>query len=188
MHRIHLANAAYLVTTNTIHRIPFLGEDALAAVVSEAIMQSVAVKRAALIGFKLNPDHIHLIIQVRKGSNISQIMQTIKRVSSTRINQILSYGRPDNTYQCLNWHGALLKARDGFLATHGRDNQHEYPLFRWQKSFHDQLIRNPSHMLGAIDYLRKQHVKHQLPTNRWLYIRDPVPNDIFYPGRPPVKK
>jgi REP element-mobilizing transposase RayT len=80
MKRIYLSNAAYLVTTNPKGRIPYFQEEALVDLLSYTIDECIQLKDAVLIGFKINPDHIHLIIQVRKKFNISQVMHSIKRV------------------------------------------------------------------------------------------------------------
>ncbi|NND08269.1 MAG: hypothetical protein HKN87_17970 [Saprospiraceae bacterium] len=45
------------------------------------------------MGYKINPQHIHLLLKVGKAYNISQVMHSIKRVSSDKINQILHCNR-----------------------------------------------------------------------------------------------
>ncbi len=182
MRRIHIPRAAYLVTTNPINRISYFEEDALAMILQETIFQSCAIKGAVAIAFKINPDHLHLIVQVGEKCNISNVMQSIKRMSSININQVLDYGREGSHYLTRRWHGELLVSLKRFLERYGPRNLHEYPLFRWQPSFHDRLIRTKDDLNRTIEYLRIQHIKHKLNHNKWLYVCDVPPVEMVFVG------
>ena len=88
MKRFHIPNAAYHITTNTKSRIPFFQEDVFASVLVNTIEETLPLKNAILVGYKINPEHLHLIIQVQADFTISQIMHSIKRVSAIQINQL----------------------------------------------------------------------------------------------------
>jgi REP element-mobilizing transposase RayT len=180
MKRIHVPLAAYHLTTNTNVRLPFFDEDVFSSVLANTIEETLPLKNAELIGYKINPEHLHLLVKVQYEFTVSQIMHSIKRVSATRINQILSYQLDDNPYRYLSWNQFLTIQRDIFCKKYGYSNPHEYPKFQWQIGFDDQLIRTPTQLMNTISYLRKQSVKHDIKTNAWLFIANPLPTGIRF--------
>ena len=183
MKRFHIPNAAYHITTNTKDRIPFFQEDVLASVLENTVINTLPSKESKLIGYKINLEHLHLIIQVKGHFTISQILHSVKRVSTLRINQILSYQLDDNPYKYLKWDPFTALQREFFCKKYNRGNPHDYPKFSWQNGFHDQLIRTPNQLVNTISYLRTQSVRHNIPTNAWLFIADPIPKSIHFIGK-----
>ena len=182
MKRLYFENACYFVTTNPFNRILFFEEDILSEIFIHTLKTSIELKHAHLVGYKVNPDHIHLIIHVGSTFNISEIMHSIKRVSSDKINQILFCNRHPNPYEHFHWDEWLIKSKEKFLEVHGPHNNHPFPKFKWQASFHDHLMRSPSELYARIEYLRKQHIKHKLNENKWLFISENMPAIVNYVG------
>ncbi len=182
MKRIYVPKAAYLITTNPKWRINYFDEDVLAAIFIETTRTSIKLKQGFLIAYKVNPEHVHLIIQVGIEFNISQVMHSIKRVSSDRINQILTFNRDPHLYTNFEWSKDLLLFKKRFLSKYGEENQHEYPHFQWNRSFHDLLIRTKHDLIARIKYLENQHIKHELTENKWLYVCNQLPHDLNFIG------
>ena len=114
MTRIYIPYAAYFITTNPKDRIAYFEEDEFIKILSYSIEECTRLKNANLIGYKINPEHIHLVVQVKDTFNISEVMHSIKRVSSDRINQILAYLQEDNPYSNLAWSDELISLREKF--------------------------------------------------------------------------
>jgi REP element-mobilizing transposase RayT len=180
MKRIYISNAAYLVTTNPYGRIPYFQEQAFVDLFSYTIYECLELKDAILIGFKINPDHVHLLIQVREKFNISQVMHSIKRVSSDRINQILTFREKNSPYATLKWTPKLISIREAFYKQYPIDRPHEYAPFRWHTSFDDQLIRSKTHLESCINYLKIQDKKHGYENNMGLKITPEIPDNIRF--------
>ena len=180
MKRIYIPYSCYHITTNPKERIPYFQEDEFIEILSYTIEECMQLKKSNLIGYKINPDHIHMIIQVRDLFNISEVIHSIKRVSSDRINQILAYSHDLSTYKNLIWSDKLVSLNEKFSLKYNKLKPHEYPLFRWQRGFDDQLIRSSNQLLSTINYLRIQHIKHNLSDNRGLKINESIPSDIKF--------
>ncbi len=56
--------------------------------------------------------------------------------------------------------------RQQYIAKFGNDFQH--PKFKWQKSFHDHIIRNEKDFNNHWNYTMYNYLKHNLPEN-WKY-------------------
>lgn len=179
--RIHIKKAAYHITTNCQSRFPYFEEDIFCNILIDSLANCQKIKPFVLIGFKINPDHSHIILQSTGDFNISQIMQNVKRTSSTQINQIIHYQYETNPYVKLEWTNRL-KQYNRMFQRKNNFGIHEFPMFKWQVSFDDQIIRYPSQLTDTIAYLRKQHIKHELKENKFLYIADNLPTDIVYIG------
>ncbi|MCI0530608.1 MAG: transposase [candidate division Zixibacteria bacterium] len=89
MKHLYLENHIYFITTVTHKRKRFFdGENNC-----EILLRVVRYYRERLsfrvYGYVILPDHIHALIQVPEGLDISTIMHCIKRASAYQINQIL---------------------------------------------------------------------------------------------------
>ena len=179
--RIYIKKAAYFITTNCVQRYPFFEEDIFCNILIDNIASCQQIKSFELIGFKINPDHIHLIIQPTGKYNISQIMQNIKRTTSDHINQLISYKQEENHYEKLKWSEKLKWYNRSFQRKYNYEF-HEFPLFKWQISFDDRMIKIPNQLKASVEYLKKQTVKHELKENKFLYINKNLPKDIVFIG------
>ncbi len=58
------------------------------------------------------------------------------------------------------------KYRQKYIAKFG--NEHHHPKFKWQKSFHDHIIREENDLNNHWNYTMYNFIKHDLPEN-WKY-------------------
>ena len=87
--RIYIKNAIYFITTNTFEAYTFFEEDIFCDLFVKDLNYCQNIKPFKIYGYKVNPDHIHLLIKPTGQYNYSEIMQNLKRVSSLHINQII---------------------------------------------------------------------------------------------------
>ena len=80
--RLHFQNAAYMLTICTDYRYPFFKEDIFCNIFLDILSDFQEKKSYNVIGYKINPEHIHIILKPFGKYNISQIMQSVKRISS----------------------------------------------------------------------------------------------------------
>ncbi|MCB0667282.1 MAG: transposase, partial [Saprospiraceae bacterium] len=120
----------YLTTTNTWQRYPFFANEILCQILGSCIEEVLPNKDCLLIGYKINPEHTHLIVKTGTNFSISQVMQAIKRISSLRINQMSHLHAANNPYENLSWTDHLKDLCDQF---YGNKMQPRLPPFKWQK-------------------------------------------------------
>ncbi len=101
--RIYIKNAIYFITTNVDEPLFLFKEDLFCELFVEDLKFCREIKQFNIFGYKVNPDHIHLLIQPTGKYNYSEIMQNLKRVSSLHINQIIEkqwiqHELPENKY------------------------------------------------------------------------------------------
>jgi REP element-mobilizing transposase RayT len=87
--RIYVQNCVYFVTTCTFERYPYFLENIFCELLIEEIKFCKELMGFNLIGYKINPEHIHLMFAPGKKYNVSKIMQFIKRNFSQNINKII---------------------------------------------------------------------------------------------------
>ncbi|MFK7773823.1 MAG: transposase [Saprospiraceae bacterium] len=148
----------------------------------DVIANCQKLKSFELIGYKINPDHTHLILKPTGEFNISQIMHSIKRVSSDQINQIICYKNESELYKSFKWTSRLKTYNQSFIRKNNYLQHHEFPKFKWQESFDDQLIRTPERLSKTIVYTRYQAEHHQLNENKFLFIKKKIPSDLIFIG------
>lgn len=176
--RLHFKNAAYMLTICTNYRYPFFKEDIFCNIFLDILSDFQEKKSYNVIGYKINPEHIHIILKPFGEYNISQIMQSVKRISSCNINQLIFFGRKENKYENLEWTPALIQYRKQFLRKYNYE-PNNYPVFKWLKSFDDGLIKETSHLMNSRKYLKKQMSKHSLKENKFLFVKEDIPKNIF---------
>ena len=177
--RLYYDRAVYMITTNTKRRFPFFEEDIFSNIFLDVLAGYQKMKSYNVLGYKVNPDHIHIVLQPTGTYNISQIMQSVKRVSSNQINQVVTFENQDSKFSKLTWTPSLILYRRQFQ----RKNNfgvHEFPLFKWLPSFDDNLIRNREQLKNTLLYLKKQSEKHALSENKFLMIAKKIPDNIFF--------
>ena len=173
----------YFITSNTKDRYEYFNEDLLAKLLVEQIEHCRVFKKFICYGYKINPDHFHLLIMPTK-VNYSIIMQFIKRHFTRDCNYILGYDEYNDIDRDIEKKYASQKAS---LLHHNKniteikeqfDNiynkAHNIPLFKWQKSFHYHIIANENDLYNHIEYLKNQHIKHNLKENKFCYINEDI--------------
>ncbi|MCF7794321.1 MAG: transposase [Candidatus Cloacimonetes bacterium] len=170
----------YFITCAVHDKIEFFKESQLCELWIQEIKLCKELKQFLLIAFCLIYDHFHLLIKPNNEiANYSKIMHFLKRNFSQNANKILGYVRlndegdnapeGDNAH-CLQWQikmdNFVIQTRNKFLEKHGK--YHNLPKFKWQKSFHDHIIRNQKDLANHWNYTMNNFLKHGLPEN-WQY-------------------
>ena len=196
--RFYNKGHTYFITTKTYQSYPYFEEEIFCELFIEELKLCKKLKGFELYAFGLNYDHFHLVLRPNDEVNISKVMQSIKRNFSRDVNKIISTNegdipqcrRPsgidhhnhigDNMDYRLQIsrdvafrkvgekHFKILKnLKQQFIQKHGT-SQFKFPKFKWQKSFHDHVIRNQKDFDHHCHYAAYNFIKHQLPEN-WKY-------------------
>ncbi|MDP8204430.1 MAG: transposase [Candidatus Tenebribacter mawsonii] len=184
----------YFITCDVQDKIEFFKEEIFCDFWIEELKLAKEMKKFKLYAFCLNYDHFHLLIKPDK-INYSQIMHFIKRHTSRNLNIILGYNKIDlgkmansgegdvgqrllqngnNTtiesdignFRQREFDKIIYQHRQKYIVKFGNDFHH--PKFKWQKSFHDHIIRNVKDFNNHWNYTMYNYLKHNLPEN-WKY-------------------
>ncbi len=183
--RIYVKGAAYHLTTCCQNKYPYFQEDIFCNVLIDVMANSMKIKQFNLLGFKINPDHVHLSLQPIGKFNISEIMHNIKRISAVHINLILCFNLADSQYRDFELPPNIKFYRRCFQRKYSQRG-HEFPSFDWQDDFDDQIIRTPNQLQNTLGYIEKQALHHNLPNNHFLFINDTIPDDLVFIGEEPT--
>jgi REP element-mobilizing transposase RayT len=181
----------YFITAKTNQNWPYFRETILCDLFIEELKNCKKIKGFELFAFALNYDHFHLLIRPNAEANISNVMQSLKRNFSRDANKIIITTEGDIpqcrlTTQCRlitksrritgnilhdrigdNMDCRLQIYRNRLLNKYGK-NMLKFPQFRWQKSFHDHVIRDQGDAENHYHYTIYNYLKHKLPQD-WLY-------------------
>ena len=139
------------------------------------------MKQFKLFGYKVNPDHIHLLIQPGNKNNYSEIMRSIKTNFSRNINFVMGFNELINVMKVGLRNPAffipffkkhmesLNQFKKNFIKKYSLD--HDFPKFQWQTSFHDHIIRDKSDLVIHTNYIKLQWKKHKLEENKYCFTR-----------------
>ena len=166
----------YFITCNVQDMNEFFKEEILCEFWIEELKLAKEIKKFELHAFCLIYDHFHLLIKPDK-TNYSQIMHFIKRHTSRNINIILGYNKIDldimihsegdvGQRRLREFDKITYQYRQKYIAKFGNELHH--PKFKWQKSFHDHIIRNEKDFNNHWNYTMYNYLKHDLPEN-WKY-------------------
>ncbi len=75
----------YLVTAVTRDRRPVFSGFQAARVLIQALRQEETWGRAKTLAFVVMPDHLHWLLQLGEGSDLSEVVRAVKAVSATRL-------------------------------------------------------------------------------------------------------
>ncbi|HEX9917089.1 MAG TPA: transposase [candidate division Zixibacteria bacterium] len=212
--RFYVENSVYFITTKTYDSFPYFDEEILCNLLIDSLKYSQKKKSFKIFGYKINPDHIHLLIQSNNEHNYSKIMHNVKRNFSHNANIVLGvhevdceikgddiaskgecgvkgddYGinKGDDNYRRLCGHGYAnykkLWNYDILVKYKNRlddkfHNNHPYPKFRWQKSFHYHIIVDARDVLNHVKYIKNQYIKHHLNGNAHCFINDELIQEV----------
>ncbi|UCH98166.1 MAG: transposase [Candidatus Aminicenantes bacterium] len=192
--RLLVKHGLYFISTNTSNNYPYFTEDIFCHLFLDELHHTQQLKSFEIYGYKINKEHIHLLIQPLGECNYSQIMESLKSNFSRDINRILGFSSPrgligpnagarapaKNSSQMVPNSPApkanppnpaierYKKYRPQFLKKYG--NNHHFPKFKWHPSFFDHLIRCKTDLLDHVRYLRNQWMKHKEPKNKYCFI------------------
>ncbi|MCB1179610.1 MAG: transposase [Leptospiraceae bacterium] len=141
-----------------------------------------------LSGFKINPEHIHLLIGVGEKYTISHFIKSLKKQTSHDINRLLGYNKNHfERAKKYNNHEGRAKTFsrlqlgeihenynkiNNFINSNKFPIPHKYPKFKWHKSYHDHYIRNKLDLYNHLKYIKNQWKHHSLKENKWCYVED----------------
>ena len=182
--RIYLKDTVYFLTSATYNRYPFFNEEVFCNLFIENLRLCKKIKGFKLYGWVLCEDHFHLLIMPGDVFNYSKVMQFLKRHVSIDTQIVMG----DKNEQYNNNEGAIRESRlrdNDELIIFNRYkyilfilkfrfkikhlNKLPFPIFRWQKSYHDHIIRDESDFDNHIQYIKYNPIKHNLSDN-WKYV------------------
>jgi REP element-mobilizing transposase RayT len=133
------------------------------------------IKQFGLYAFSIIYDHVNLLIEPGLDYNISQIIKSLKENTSRDINYIIRNNTNEGDTSTCRLH--LRRS----IKQWQREFNHKYnpiqeamPDFKWQKSFHDHIIRRGKDFHNHYKYTIDNPNKHGLPDN-WSY------TSVYYP-------
>ena len=192
--RYYIPGAAYFITTVTHGRYPYFEAELFRDIAMEDLRHCMRIKCCELFAFAIMPDHVHVLFRPISVWNCSQVMQNFKRTSSLHINQIIlscegvindcdgANGFPEGVnefpeganiysrlrgrgYEKLRWTDGLSRQRERYAA---QFPDRPYPPFKWQKSYHDHVIRDRVDFYRHMGYIKRQREKHGACGDIWV--------------------
>jgi len=169
--RYYIDGAIYFITTNTYCRFPYFLEDILCELFIEELKLCKRLKKFQLYGYKINPDHIHLLIKPNIEFNFSKIIKSLKENFSRDANKLISFSKkiriPEYTSDTST---CRLCIREFIRKKYYKIDIHNLPQFKWQKSFHYHIINNHIDFMNHMEYIKYQWIKHGLNKNKWCWV------------------
>lgn len=165
--RIYQENAVYFITCNIQDRFPFFSPEEpshriLCSLLVEELRLAKRLKKFESFAFTTMYNHIHLIIKPGNTYNVSKCIHTIKRHFSRDCNILLGYENINKTLT--NYEGehrdARLRVNKVIQNNIGNRVFQSFPKFKWQRSFHDHIIRNQKDFDNHFNYIANNHLKH----------------------------
>lgn len=171
--RYYIDNAIYFITTNTFKGYPYFEIDVLSELLVEELRICQQIQKFKLFGYKINPEHIHLLIQPNEKYNYSVVMNSLKTNFARDANRVLGYFHLKARSRDLAFGNdfkfeLLQNLRNQFIKQYGI--YHNIPKFKWQSSFHDHIIRNDFDYFQHLKYIQNQWIRHKLSSNKWCWV------------------
>ncbi|MBC8190812.1 MAG: transposase [Candidatus Marinimicrobia bacterium] len=151
----------YFITTNVCEGFAVLNRLDYGHLLEHVLYFSARIHSSTIIAYKINPDHVHLIVQIGKKGTISDFMGSWKRQFSRQVNQLLFQEALSNTVY------------PGNDVPPGDDSNRRLVTtnnFRWQKSYHSHLITSHRDFENHINYILKQQKHHGLEDNKYCFV------------------
>ena len=179
--RDYTDNNIYFIVTKTFQNFPYFKESIFCELLVKELKLCKKLKEFKLYGFCIIYDHLNLIIHPDNEFNVSKIMQFLKRHFSRDVNYITGNTNEGDIRECRLRGGdyeelsstikiyneKVEKLKIQFIKKYGK-NQIIIPKFKWQKSYHDHIIRNTKDFENHRHYTVYNFQKHNLPEN-WKY-------------------
>ncbi len=180
--RYYIPGASYFITTNTHLRRPYFKEDIFCELFVEELNLCQRIHNFKLFGYKINPDHVHLLIKPEGISDYSRIIHFLKKNFTFNVNKITlpHRRRCPQRRRCatsplgakaspLAWFDEKINTYREKYIQNKNPLDHQIP-FKWQKSFHYHIINDQNDFKNHIRYIKKQWIKHELKDNKWCYV------------------
>ncbi len=189
--RYVIEGAIYFITTNTCDRIKYFNDDILCDLFVEDVKLTQLLKHFNIFAYKINPEHIHMLVQPKGNVTYFEIMRSLKTNFSRNANRVMGYdpnfpphatlpdanagslyhakaGSRDPAFNPIEYSHRIDVYRQRFITVHGIDSP--YPKFEWQSSYYDHIIRNRRDFAAHVAYIERQWIKHKLSENKYCYI------------------
>ncbi len=167
------------ITMVTKDRIPWCTREGVPAIIIDNLVMTRNIHHAKLYAFSILPDHVHVIIEPRRGG-LSQFIQSLKSHSSREINMILFNATVAASHELNATVAASHELNATVAASHGSllAATHESPLrmrhdehsfketkrntIAWQKGYYDERIRDGRQFTHAMHYVQGNAMRHRL--------------------------
>ncbi|MFA6525306.1 MAG: transposase [Patescibacteria group bacterium] len=151
MKRYNIPGQVHFVTTRTLNSVPYFSDNICCDILLSVINRLRNELKFNLIGFVLNPNHIHLLLKLWVGSNLFE--PEANEFASTRGNI---------SYVVQRIKGGSAREINRYLKTAG---------CVWQKNFYDFNIYSERKLIQKLNYIHYNPVKHGLVKNPedWRY-------------------
>ena len=83
--RVSVQHQIYAITTVTRGRVAFFSDIYAARVVIGVLREQADLDRADTLAFVLMPDHLHWLMQLQPGQELSLVVRGVKAISSRRL-------------------------------------------------------------------------------------------------------
>ncbi len=170
----------YYIVTKTHDNYPYFREPIFCRLLVEELKLCKEMKKFALFGWSIIYDHVNLLLMPEDGYNISQIMKSLKENFSRDANYIIT-GRKftGDTATCrLPVRKEMDSFRRQFEIEYG-SSRNEIPSFKWQRSFHDHIVRGQKDFYEHYRYTVDNHLKHGLPED-WPFVSENYEETVDY--------
>ena len=154
MRRIYLEDNIYFVTTVIYRRLPVFSIQSNVIALIDSLNYYRYKQKYNLLGYVIMPDHIHLIIWLRGGSNISEIMRDLKKFTAVRIIRQLEV---EERYAWLR----VIK-ESGKKTGRG---MHKL----WQDSYWDKIIYSRKMLREKLEYIHNNPIRAGLVQDVSVY-------------------
>jgi len=145
----------YFITTNVREGFSVLNRFDYGHLLEHVLYFSARVHSTTIIAYKINPGHLHLIVQIGNKGTISNFMGSWKRQFARQVNQLLLL---ENTMKLV------------YPDEDSNRRPDKEKSFHWQKSYHSHLITSQRDFDNHIQYILNQHEHHDLPDNNFCYL------------------
>ena len=171
--RWYLPDGIYFITMVTKNRYEYFHEHVFCRLFIAELALCQELYDFKTPAYKINPEHIHLLLKPCKNQDYPRIMASLKRNFTKNCNSIIQ-GVPiiktENPHDTIKnrsiiTHLENLAPLQEEYATKYKKCQH--PPFKWQKSYYCHAIMNKCDLKNHINYIRKQWIKHNQNENLW---------------------
>jgi putative transposase len=83
--RVSIPNQVYAITTVTRRRSPFFSDLPAARKLVGVLQEQAELQRATTLAYVVMPDHLHWLMQLSPGHDLSAVVRGVKSLSSRRI-------------------------------------------------------------------------------------------------------
>ena len=97
--RASLGGQIYLVTAVTRNRVPLFTNLHPGRIVVRTLHCQEVAARAPTLAYVVMPDHLHWLVQLRPGSNLSEVVRSVKGKSAFDINRAVGTRGPLHTVE-----------------------------------------------------------------------------------------